>query len=147
LGHAGHFRAPRFHEEDSGAVPWAGGGARGSRAIAVTLSSAISAPPQDNTIEIHEGLQVIETWNSANDFILYGKGGEFASNKLEDQEILIGSPRARQFPHERKPRQSTSIQAPTSVASEGHHRCFHVAMAEQPLDRVNVVVSACGVSS
>ena len=32
--------------------------------------------------EIHEGLQVIETWNGANDFILYGKGGEFASNKL-----------------------------------------------------------------
>ena len=39
--------------------------------------------------EIHEGLQVIETWNSVNDFILYGKGGEFASNKLEDQEILM----------------------------------------------------------
>lgn len=37
--------------------------------------------------DIHEGLQVIEQWNSANDFILYGKGGEFASNKLEDQEI------------------------------------------------------------
>ena len=35
------------------------------------------------------GLQVIETWNSANDFILYGKGGEFASNRLEDQEILM----------------------------------------------------------
>ena len=30
-----------------------------------------------------------ETWNSANDFILYGKGGEFASNRLEDQEILM----------------------------------------------------------
>jgi TnpA family transposase len=30
--------------------------------------------------EIHEGLQVIENWNSANNFILYGKGGEFASN-------------------------------------------------------------------
>jgi TnpA family transposase len=39
--------------------------------------------------EIHEGLQVIETWNSANDFILYGKGGELASNKVEDQEILM----------------------------------------------------------
>jgi TnpA family transposase len=39
--------------------------------------------------EIHEGLQVIENWNSANDFILYGKGGEFASNRLEDQEILM----------------------------------------------------------
>jgi TnpA family transposase len=39
--------------------------------------------------EIHEGLQVIENWNSANEFILYGKGGDFASNKLENQEILM----------------------------------------------------------
>jgi len=39
--------------------------------------------------EIHEGLEVIDNWNSANTFILYGKGGEFASNKLEDQEILL----------------------------------------------------------
>lgn len=34
--------------------------------------------------EIHEGLNVIENWNSANSFILYGKGGEFASNRLDD---------------------------------------------------------------
>ncbi len=39
--------------------------------------------------EIHEGLEVIETWNGANDFILYGKGGEFASNKTEDHEMLM----------------------------------------------------------
>lgn len=39
--------------------------------------------------EIHEGLNVIETWNSANSFILYGKGGEFASNRLADQEVLM----------------------------------------------------------
>jgi len=39
--------------------------------------------------EIHEGLPVIETWNSANTFILYGKGGELASNQLEDQEITM----------------------------------------------------------
>lgn len=39
--------------------------------------------------EIHEGLQVVETWNSANNFILYGKGGEFASNKREDHELLM----------------------------------------------------------
>jgi TnpA family transposase len=37
--------------------------------------------------EIHEGLNVVENWNSANDFILYGKGGEFASHKREDQEV------------------------------------------------------------
>jgi TnpA family transposase len=39
--------------------------------------------------EIQEGLNVVENWNSANDFILYGKGGKFASNRLEDQEILM----------------------------------------------------------
>lgn len=37
--------------------------------------------------EIHEGLNVVENWNSANAFILYGKGGEFASNSREDQEV------------------------------------------------------------
>ncbi len=39
--------------------------------------------------EIHEGLNVIENWNSANAFIHYGKGGEFASNRLDDQEISM----------------------------------------------------------
>ncbi|MDQ3396758.1 MAG: Tn3 family transposase [Deinococcota bacterium] len=39
--------------------------------------------------EIHEGLNVIETWNSANNFILYGKGSEFATNRREDQELLM----------------------------------------------------------
>ena len=39
--------------------------------------------------EIHEGLNVIENWNSANAFIYYGKGGEFASNRLDDQEISM----------------------------------------------------------
>ena len=39
--------------------------------------------------EIQEGLNVIENWNSANDFILYGKGGEFASTRPEDQEITM----------------------------------------------------------
>jgi TnpA family transposase len=39
--------------------------------------------------EIHEVLQVIEHWNSANDFILYGKVGGIASNGLEDHEISM----------------------------------------------------------
>lgn len=39
--------------------------------------------------EIHEGLNVVENWNSANDFIFYGKGGEFASNRLDDQELTM----------------------------------------------------------
>src|SRR4051812_31722118 len=37
--------------------------------------------------EIEEGLNVIENWNSANDFIWYGKGGEIATNNKEEQEI------------------------------------------------------------
>ena len=39
--------------------------------------------------EIHEGLNVIENWNGANNFILYGKGGEFATNDLESQEFTM----------------------------------------------------------
>jgi TnpA family transposase len=37
--------------------------------------------------EIHEGLNVVERWNGTNDFIFFGKGGEVATNRLEDQEI------------------------------------------------------------
>ena len=39
--------------------------------------------------EIHEGLQVVETWNSANGFIRYGRGGEIATNRLDEQELAI----------------------------------------------------------
>jgi len=39
--------------------------------------------------EIHEGLNVVENWNSANSFIFFGKGGEVASNQLEDQELSV----------------------------------------------------------
>src|SRR3954463_7988875 len=39
--------------------------------------------------EIHQGLNVIETWNSANGFIFFGKGGEVASNRLDDQEVSV----------------------------------------------------------
>jgi TnpA family transposase len=39
--------------------------------------------------EIQEGLNIVELWNSVNDFIFFGKGGEFASNNLEDQEITM----------------------------------------------------------
>jgi hypothetical protein len=34
-------------------------------------------------------LNVIESWNGANDFILYGRGGDIASNRLEDQEATM----------------------------------------------------------
>jgi TnpA family transposase len=40
-------------------------------------------------IEINEGLNVIENWNSANGFIFFGKGGEIATNRIEDQELAV----------------------------------------------------------
>jgi len=39
--------------------------------------------------EVHEGLNVVESWNSANGFIFFGKGGEVASNRLDDQEVSV----------------------------------------------------------
>jgi TnpA family transposase len=39
--------------------------------------------------EIHEGLNVVESWNSVNGFIFFGKHSEFASNKLEDHELSV----------------------------------------------------------
>lgn len=39
--------------------------------------------------EIHEGLNVVENWNSANDFIFYGDQGEFVTNRVEDQELAV----------------------------------------------------------
>jgi TnpA family transposase len=40
-------------------------------------------------IEIHEGLNVVENWNSANSFIFYGKSGEISTNRIEDQELSV----------------------------------------------------------
>jgi TnpA family transposase len=37
--------------------------------------------------EIHEGLNVIENWNGANSFIFYGHSGDFATNRLDEQEL------------------------------------------------------------
>lgn len=37
--------------------------------------------------EIEEGLNVVENWNSANAFIFFGKGGDLATNRHEDQEV------------------------------------------------------------
>ena len=30
---------------------------------------------------------MVENWNSANGFIFYGKSGEIATNRLDDQEL------------------------------------------------------------
>lgn len=39
--------------------------------------------------EVHEGRQVIEHWNSAIDFIFYGKNSELTGDDREDQEISM----------------------------------------------------------
>lgn len=39
--------------------------------------------------EIQEGLNTVERWNGANDFIFYGKSGEFNTNNLESQEVAM----------------------------------------------------------
>lgn len=37
--------------------------------------------------EINEGLNVVEQWNGANNFIFYGKNSELATNRMEEQEV------------------------------------------------------------
>ena len=37
--------------------------------------------------EIHDGLNVVESWNSTNGFIFYGYAGKLAINRQEDQEM------------------------------------------------------------
>jgi len=39
--------------------------------------------------EINEGLNVIEQWNGANDFVFFARRGDFASNRREDHEISM----------------------------------------------------------
>ncbi|MFC3834403.1 Tn3 family transposase [Deinococcus rufus] len=39
--------------------------------------------------EMHGSLQVIESWNSASGFILYGKGGELTSHRVNDQRSRL----------------------------------------------------------
>lgn len=39
--------------------------------------------------EIQEGLNVVESWNSANDFIFYGKSGDFTSAPVALKEISM----------------------------------------------------------
>lgn len=39
--------------------------------------------------QINAGLNVVENWNSANDFVFYGKSGEITSNLRDEQEISM----------------------------------------------------------
>ena len=39
--------------------------------------------------EIHEGLNVVENWNSANTFIFFGNSNEMVSNRQKDMELSM----------------------------------------------------------
>jgi TnpA family transposase len=39
--------------------------------------------------EIHEGLNVVESWNRANSVIFYGKNGDLATNRRDEQEMSV----------------------------------------------------------
>jgi TnpA family transposase len=39
--------------------------------------------------EINEGLNVVENWNSTNNFIFYGKSGEIATNQPSEQLLAV----------------------------------------------------------
>ena len=46
--------------------------------------------------EINEGLNVVESWNGANAVIFYGKGGDIAANRRDEQELSVLCLRIRQ---------------------------------------------------
>lgn len=39
--------------------------------------------------EIQQGLNVVENWNSATNFVHFGRAGEISSNRREDQEVAV----------------------------------------------------------
>jgi TnpA family transposase len=39
--------------------------------------------------EINEGLDVVESWNRANSVIFFGKGGDIATNRRDEQELSV----------------------------------------------------------
>ena len=45
--------------------------------------------PSRRRQEINSGLNIVEQWNGANDFVFFAKRGELASNRSEDHEASM----------------------------------------------------------
>lgn len=60
--------------------------------------------------EITEGLNVVEAFNGANSVIYYGKGGEIASNRHDEQEMTV------QTRHDRPASTSAPPRLPKTVS-------------------------------
>lgn len=74
-------------------LPGAGGVGQGlqKRYFCVGTST-----PRRCFADIHDGLNVVENWNSANGFIFYGKGSEISTNRRNEQELAVLSLHLRQ---------------------------------------------------
>ena len=44
---------------------------------------------REQAITFHEGLNVVENWNSANSFIFYGRSSEISTNDRQAQEVSV----------------------------------------------------------
>jgi TnpA family transposase len=54
-----------------------------------TIFAARYLRERDLQREVNEGLNVVEAWNRGNSVIFYGKGGDIASNRRDEQELSV----------------------------------------------------------